>query len=323
MINCAIIGLGRVASEFEKDTKREKPASHAGAIAEHSECRIVAGCDIDKEKCESFGDYWSCDNLYQDYEVMLSVQNIDILHIATPPDTHKQMVVYAVEAGIPVIVLEKPVSDNIEEAQFLREFIKGKKTKIIVNHERRYSLPYLRVKEVIKSKTYGSLLAIQAKLYIGRTQKLPSMLYNDGTHMVDLIHFLTDSRMNIETCFTSDDNNFIFACGYSGKVPVVFEAARNRDYLVFELDLTFESGRIVVGNGFYHEYQSKESPYYEQFRSLIENDYSFEKTEYFKRMFDDAVKCFNKNDKLPVSSLSDGVDTLEVIEDILQYLNKE
>lgn len=321
MINCAIAGLGRIGSTLENDSKREKPASHAGAISLHPETHLIAGCDISQDKCELFKGRWNCNNIYTDFHKMIKNHNIDILHIATPPETHLEMITKALQYKIPVIILEKPIADNITDAVTIAEICQKSSSKILINHERRYSLQYRRVKDMIREKYYGELLSINAKLYMARNRKISKMLYDDGTHMIDLINFICDKDPLLLNAH--GNTNTVFCSMQSNEIMINFEAGRMRDHVVFELDFSFEKGRIIAGNGIYSEYESRESPFYENFRSLIKNDITINKTEYFKGMFEDAVLCFKGKERIPVSGISDGLNTINLIEEIIEKANLE
>jgi predicted dehydrogenase len=116
-IRCAIAGLGRIGSELESDSKREKPATHAGVIHRHPETFIAAGCDPDSSKREHFRAQWGVNALYESLDDLLEQEKIDIVHIATPPETHLDLVRSAVQHGTQVIILEKPVASSLEEAE--------------------------------------------------------------------------------------------------------------------------------------------------------------------------------------------------------------
>ncbi len=319
MIKCAIIGLGRIGSFLEDDSKREKPATHAGVIDHHAECEIIAASDINEKRTTAFSKRWDCPKIYNDYRLMLHNHSIDILHIATPPETHRQIIHDAAKKNIPVIILEKPVAHSIKDARKILKICRETKTRIVINHERRYSLQYRRCKEIIDDEVYGKLLSLNTKLYMGRTRKLRNMLYDDGTHMVDLIHFLTQGQF-IPKNILQKDKNQIYAAGLSGMTSVMFEAGNSRDHLLFEIDLSFQTGRIIAGNGYYKEYTSTESPFYENFRSLQKTDIVFQYSRYFIEMFADAVHSFKNPSHKPVSSVEDGVLSLETIEVLLKSL---
>lgn len=315
-IRCAIAGLGRIGSQLETDQKREKPASHAGVINHHQETIICAGCDPDREKQQLFKKSWGVDALYDNIESMLQNEHIDILHIATPPDTHLTLVIAAIQENIPVIILEKPVASTMDEAQQLLTLQKENSAVIIVNHERRYSLQYQRVKEIIDTGYFGRLISIHARLYMGRKRSIRSMFIDDGTHMIDLINFLTGIRLHPISSQRFYNNSTLALCAKSNETLVTMELGALRDHLVFELDLSFECGRVQVGNGYYHEYESITSPYYENYRSLKKRDLSFDHSYYFQNMFKEAVTIF-KHGGTPTSSVADGVAALEIIDHIL------
>ena len=45
----AVVGCGRIASEFEGDDTRGHPSTHIGAYSYLESTEIVAICDIDKD----------------------------------------------------------------------------------------------------------------------------------------------------------------------------------------------------------------------------------------------------------------------------------
>ena len=87
--------------------------------------------------------------------MMLDETKPDILHIATPPETHLDIVKTAVNTGIKVIVCEKPLAENAMDVSTIRDFHLKGKAKIVVNHERRYSRDYLMAKNHIKKKKFA------------------------------------------------------------------------------------------------------------------------------------------------------------------------
>ncbi len=318
-IRCAIIGLGRIGSVLEFDRLREKPASHAGAIAAHPDCDIVAGCDVDAEKRKAFGEAWMCTQLFADYARMLDECEIDILHIATPPRTHRSILTCALDHTIPVIICEKPLAATVADAEEMARMAEKSHSRIIINHERRYALNYAHVRRLIASQHYGRLVSIAAKVYMGYRSKAAEVLLDDGTHMIDLLRFLTNEELSVHSVLgdAASTRDPLCALMKAGAVPVLFESGPGRDHIVFEVDLSFERGRIVVGNGIYEEYESAESPFYEKMQSLRQKDISFVKTEYFKRMFDDAVALFKDEKTAPDSTLKDGLAAMRVIDCII------
>jgi len=73
-IKAAGVGLGRIASLLEEDARREKPCTHAGAIAVNKDCALSGGCDIDEERRGLFAQRWGVP-VYSDAAEMIREQN--------------------------------------------------------------------------------------------------------------------------------------------------------------------------------------------------------------------------------------------------------
>ena len=92
-----------------------------------------------------------------------------------------------------------------------------------------------------------------------------------------------------------------------GGIPVVIEVGAERDHLVFEVELSFERGRIRVGNGVLSFEASGESPYYEGYRSLLPDEApEIGKTGYFSNMIADAVRCARQRQAADVAGNAEG-----------------
>ncbi|MDR1932955.1 MAG: Gfo/Idh/MocA family oxidoreductase [Spirochaetales bacterium] len=317
-IRCAIVGLGRIGSMLEDDRLREKPCTHAGAIAAVSGCVLAGGADTNPERRALFAKRWNCPAVYSGAARMLETLKPDILHIATHPDSHLYYARLAASCGVPVVVCEKPLADSLAAARALAELHRQGKITVITNHERRYSADYILARSRVTSGRYGRLLSLAAKLYFGRTRRLKEQLIHDGTHLADIIAFLAggylekpEVRGNLNK---KAGTAFITARIRESGIPVCIESGAEREYLAFELDLAFSRGRIRIGNGLYEEYESRESPYYEGFRSLIKRKSpAFAATGYFLSMMKDAAACVRDPKRIPVSGAPDGYEALRFI----------
>ena len=318
ILRCAVVGLGRIGSILEDDRLREKPCTHAGVIAALPGCVLAGGSDTDAERRSLFARRWHCPAVYADVGHMLRELAPDILCIATHPDSHLHYVQLAADHGVPVAVCEKPLADSLASARKIAALHRTGKIKVVTNHERRYSADYLYARGRVEGGRYGKLLSITARLYFGRTRSLMSQLIHDGTHLADIIAFLAGGypekpRLS-GALSTKTGSRFILARIRGSGVPVVLESGAGRDHLVFEIDLSFSGGRIRIGNGLYEEYESKKSPYYEGFRSLIKTEAkTFTQTGFFLSMMADAAACVRQPGRQPVSSAQDGFEALRFI----------
>jgi len=318
-LTCALIGLGRIGSRLESDPLREKPCTHAGALFENPDCRLAAACDINTEARAAFNDQWADKTsftLFEHIDSLLNEVRPDILSIATPPHTHRRLVNKAARAGIPVVICEKPLAHSMRDARAIARLHTSGRMKIVVNHERRYSRDYQLVKAHVQSQRYGRLLSLRGTLYFGRTAAHRDALLHDGTHMIDIINYLTDSVCSVKRRYgsmrASTSSALLF--GKAGKIPLCIELGSERDHLVFELELSFEQGRIRVGNGVLAFEESSPSPFYQDYRSLLPADTpQVPTTGYFAGMLADAVRCCREPDYQPVSNAAASLEVMRFI----------
>ena len=332
-ITAAIVGLGRIASLLEEDSLREKPCTHAGAIAANPECVLVAGCDIDEERRSLFAQKWQVP-VYADAAEMLRVHAPQILAIATHPDSHYHYCRLAATFNIPVVICEKPLADSIKEARKINRLADDRV--IMTNHERRYSEDYIRARAILENASLGNgpldhgplgrLLSVRAVLYMGKTKRLLDVLWHDGTHLADAVMFLSGMTLKHRRRWgarLTDNTGTAWLEGElritnsTGSVPVIFEIGAGRDHLVFEMEFSCEKGRLRIGNGIFEVWESAQSPYAERFRSLKRTDVAFTgPTGYFANMVQDAVACAREPGRIPRSGAADGLQVIEYLNSV-------
>ncbi|MDC7234855.1 MAG: gfo/Idh/MocA family oxidoreductase, partial [Spirochaetales bacterium] len=192
---------------------------------------------------------------------------------------------------------------------------------VLVNHERRFSRDYQEVHGLIREKAYGKLLGINARLYMGRTRPAAEILFHDGTHMLDIIRYLTGQDLEILHCSGRpyDKGAPLLVLASAGECMVHLDISGGRDHLVFELDLSFESGRIRIGNGVYELWGSEESPYYSGFRSLKEYCSGWNgRTAYFSAMMNHALELYRNPGRQSASSFRDALQVIRLMDEILK-----
>jgi predicted dehydrogenase len=334
-IPAVIIGLGRIAGLLEDDTRREKPATHAGAIAANPGCALLAGCDMAEERRRLFADRWAVP-VYEDAAEMIRAHNPKILVIATHPDSHYHYCRLAAASGVPVVICEKPLADTLSAARKIAA-LGTRQTTIMVNHERRYSADYLKAKEILAGEKLGAILSVRAVLCAGKNQgarkepRLLDVFWHDGTHLADAIMFLTGLKLKHRKCrgakLTKPEGTAwlegeLVRAGRdnSAAVPAVIEIGAGRDYLVFEIEFSCGQGRLRIGNGVFEVWESGESPYAEKFRSLKKTEETFRgPTGYFAGMIADAVACVREPGRQPVSSAADGLAVIEYLNSVKSW----
>lgn len=318
MVTVGFIGLGRICSLLEDDPRREKPATHAGAFATRSDCRIIGGYDGDQSRREAFAARWNTHD-YSSADSLLSGDTLpEIVVIATHPDSHEYYLRMAVNRNVPVVVCEKPIAHTRRSARRMARLERRGTTRVVVNHERRFSQDYLLVRRAVEMEELGRLVAIRSQLFFGRTARHDRVFLHDGTHLVDAIHFLTNDVIRLRSTIGSyrDTHSSVYMHGHLQRrqIPIVIEVGAERDYLQFEVDLSFTGGRIRLGNGVFEWSRSQESPYYSGYRSLTPmHRYPPVPTGYFSGMAAEAVGLVRDRSRKSRSTVEDGLQAMRVI----------
>ena len=90
MYNVGIIGLGQIAYSIDNDPARKITWYHINAYKKSKDTQVISICDIDETQVIS----QECDiySGYTDYREMLKNEDLDIVSICTPINTHVQII---------------------------------------------------------------------------------------------------------------------------------------------------------------------------------------------------------------------------------------
>src|SRR5436309_12943452 len=97
----AVIGLGRIGAQLERDPLRQRPSTHLGAWVAHKDrCEVVGICDnalpftdmgIEGVSMRTLTIDETRKIFYTDYQKMLTDVKADIVSVATPDETHRKI----------------------------------------------------------------------------------------------------------------------------------------------------------------------------------------------------------------------------------------
>lgn len=323
-VRCAVVGLGRIGSLLEDDPLREKPCTHAGAMAESSDCLLVGGCDLQEARNRAFRRRWGCP-AYRDLDRMIHETAPQLVAVATPPCTHPEVVEQLVARGVRTVICEKPLAPDSRQGERITTLC-GPGVTILTNHERRYAKDYRWARARVASRTHGELLSVNGRVCMGSAPVL-DILLEDGTHLIDTVRFLYPAPLCLEQVLlsTGGGRGSSNAAGHTLQVlarqeliPVYLEVGSGREYALFELVLQFSRGAIRIGNGLLEEWVSGPSRFYSGFESLHRTGMRRPRvTGFFRNMLADAVRCFREGGD-PASSAWDGLEALRFIDRVVE-----
>ncbi|MCK5924398.1 MAG: Gfo/Idh/MocA family oxidoreductase [Methylococcales bacterium] len=122
-LKCAVIGTGYLGK------------FHAEKYVNHSDCELVAVVDVDLKIAATIAEKYHC-KAYTDYAALLS--NVDAVSIVVPTSLHHQVAKDFLTAGAHVLV-EKPMTVTVEEADELIVIAKEKNRVLQVGHLERFN----------------------------------------------------------------------------------------------------------------------------------------------------------------------------------------
>lgn len=170
--------------------------------------KIVALCDLIKEKVDRNGDIWGVpvENRFTDEDEFFAEKRSDIVLIATQDKDHVRMGLKALALGYD-IMMEKPISADESELYELLAAQKKYKGQILVCHVLRYAPAFVKVKELLDSGVIGKLIHIesteqvaywhQAHSYVRgnwrREEDSSPMIMAKSCHDLDLLQYYADS----------------------------------------------------------------------------------------------------------------------------------
>ncbi len=127
------------------------------AVSKMPNVRPVAVADAVAEAARSVGEDFGLDH-YADLKTLLARNDVDVVHIATPPGTHHKLALQAIEAG-KHILCEKPLACSVADGEDM--LAKAADAGVIcpVNFVLRYNAVTDAVKRVLESGLLGEVLA--------------------------------------------------------------------------------------------------------------------------------------------------------------------
>lgn len=187
------IGARRPAEDDHLPLYGAMPRSHAAAYHRHQQTDVVGVCDIRQSALDGFReewqDVWPQLQYYTDYREMLEKEQPDIVSVVTPDHLHADITVAAAEGSARAILCEKPIATTLADADRMIAAAEANNVLLSIEHTRRWSPLFHAAQTLIQSGELGPVRGIISHLYSPR-----SMLFRNGTHMVDIICFFADSE---------------------------------------------------------------------------------------------------------------------------------
>lgn len=194
------IGIGIIGTGFARTT--QLPAFRA---CEGASLRVVASGH--RENAERAAREFGIASVASDWREVVERDDVDLISIVTPPATHAEMALAALEAGKHVLC-EKPLAMNAEETERMRRRAAERSGRLaLIDHELRFLPARLRMREIIAAGEIGRVrraaLVFRSDSRADATRAWDwwsdlkaggGVLGAIGSHAVDALHWLLDAR---------------------------------------------------------------------------------------------------------------------------------
>lgn len=199
MLGIGIIGTGWVAGEYIR-AFQANPETEIKALCSRTEVQArakAAECGVD------------C-TFYTDYEKMMRHEGLDIVVVATPPNTHRNMAIAAAESG-KHLILEKAMATSVDEARDIRNAVAKAGVKSVVSFVLRWNPLVEIIKNQIADNAVGRVFYGEVDYFHGigpwykqygwnvKKDVGVSSLLSAGCHAVDCLRWFMGGEI-VEVC---------------------------------------------------------------------------------------------------------------------------
>jgi predicted dehydrogenase len=200
-LRISLIGCGQIAD------------AHLQEIRKIASAELLAVCDRHRPLAEQAAARFGAPNVCTELSDLLEKHRPDVLHITTPPQTHKPIALAAIQHGVHVYI-EKPFSIDAAEAREILAAAKSAGVQVCVGHDQIFDPIWLALKHDQQCGRLGRIVHVESiqgydlhgqfgKLVMDQrdhwVHRLPGgLLQNTMSHaLYKLTDFLTDSEPQV------------------------------------------------------------------------------------------------------------------------------
>jgi scyllo-inositol 2-dehydrogenase (NADP+) len=331
-IKIGIIGVGRMG------------ITHYSIINSHPDVEVVAVADPSAIILTMMSKYLPI-KTFKDYESLISESNPDAILVCAPPTLHYPIVKKAAASGIHVFV-EKPFTTKLSEASELnQDFIKNGLVNQ-VGYVNRFNDIFGKVREFIDHGVIGKIIRFKSEMFSCTITKSDESsgwrasresgggaVFEMASHAIDLVNFLigkpdnvTGSSLNkifskkVEDAVSA---TFLYKNGMSGTIYINWSDTSYRKP-TNKIEIFGDDGKILADqhslkiflnnpNDKYNLRQGWNTLY---ITNVFKSVPFYVRGNEFTRQLWHFVDCIQGKEKTNNCTFADGVNTLEVIENI-------
>ncbi len=111
-------------------------------------------------------------------QTMLQSERLDVVHVLTPPQSHAELAIQAIEAGCHVYV-EKPMALTVNETEAMNHAAQRNRVKLCVGHSKLCAPVMLKARDLMERGEVGKLLHVDVSYHCDIASIFPIAANND------------------------------------------------------------------------------------------------------------------------------------------------
>lgn len=205
MTNGKPVRIGIIGAGFARTTQIPGFRDCMGA-------RIVAVASRNRERAADVAKEFHIENVANNWRELVARDDVDLVSVVTPPATHMEMTLAAIDHG-KAVLCEKPMAMNAEEAKRMTEAAQKAGVLALIDHE----LRFLKSRRMMRSMlTSGAIGAVRHCNYVFRSDyrgvlDRPWDWWSDenmgggtlgaiGSHVIDSFRWLLNTEISAVSC---------------------------------------------------------------------------------------------------------------------------
>lgn len=200
-LNVAVVGAGKIAQDV-----------HLPMWARRADSTVKAVVDIDSQRAQALAAQFGVPFGGMDVAAVLADPTIEVVDIATPPDSHAALALQAIDAGKHVLI-EKPLAPTEAQSVEIADAARGSQVVVMVAENWLFASAPRTAEQLMKTHGLGRPFLVkawhQSDLYVPAEQKAPEWSYDvarsgggyllqAGVHTFTLLTHLVDSVREVQ-----------------------------------------------------------------------------------------------------------------------------
>lgn len=319
MINIGIIGYGYWGPNLVRNFYAVK------------DCTVKAVADARTERLGHLSKIFPSIQGVKSADDVIDDPSIDAVVIATPVFSHFPLAQKALRQGKHVL-LEKPMTSSVEEAEKLMELAEQKGLLLMVDHTFLYTGAVAKIKQLLDEGGLGNIKYLDStRINLGLFQSDINVLWDLAPHDISILNYLipelpysinatgithTNNEIeNIAYLTVNYDSGFIahFNCSWTSPVKIRMMLIGGDKKMILYNDLEPTEKVKIYDTGYDHKTDEEKKRVLVDYRTGDVFVPKLSTSEALLGMANDFIKCIIQK-SMPLSSALIGLDVVRILE---------